>query len=49
MSGLTSELIVGDDSYEGSLLQRYMNFALGTVIPVVLFLVFLSTVSQIYF
>lgn len=49
MSGLTSELVIGDDSYEGSLLQRYMNFALGTVIPLVLFAVFVSTVSQIYF
>ena len=49
MSGLTSELIVGDDDYEGSLLQRYLNFALGTIIPLVLFSVFVSTVIQIYF
>ncbi len=37
MSGLTSELVIGDDDYEGSLLQRYLNFALGTIIPMVLF------------
>jgi NSS family neurotransmitter:Na+ symporter len=48
MSGLTSELIIGDDNYEGSLLQRYLNFALGTIIPLVLFSVFVSTVIQIY-
>lgn len=49
VSGLKSELIVGNPKYEGSLLERYINFSLGTVIPVVLLLVFISTVSQIYF
>lgn len=48
MSGLTSEIIVGDPDFEGSLLQKYMNFSLGTIIPVVLLLVFLSTVYTIY-
>jgi NSS family neurotransmitter:Na+ symporter len=49
MSGLSSELVIGDDKFEGSLLQKYLNFALGTVIPLVLFVVFVSTVNQIYF
>ncbi|MDD9891493.1 MAG: sodium-dependent transporter [Gammaproteobacteria bacterium] len=49
VSGLKSELIVGDPGYDGSFLEKYINFALGTVIPVVLLLVFISTVSQIYF
>ncbi|TFH67700.1 sodium-dependent transporter [Gammaproteobacteria bacterium LSUCC0057] len=49
MSGLSAELVIGDDRYQGSLLQRYMNFALGTVIPAVLFAVFVSTVLHIYF
>ena len=49
VSGLTSELAIGDDAYEGSLLQKYINFSLGTIIPVVLLVVFISTVSQIYF
>ena len=49
MSGLSSELVIGDDEFEGSLLQKYLNFALGTVIPLVLFVVFVSTVNQIYF
>jgi len=47
-SGLTEELVVGDNSYAGSWLEKYINFSLGTVIPVVLLVVFLSTVNQIY-
>ena len=47
-SGLTEELVIGDDSYAGSWLEKYIKFSLGTVIPVVLLLVFLSTVNQIY-
>ena len=47
--GLKSELVIGDPTYEGSLIEKYINFALGTVIPVVLLVVFISTVSQIYF
>ena len=48
MSGLSEELSRGDPDYEGSLLQKYINFSLGTIIPVVLLVVFLSTVYQIY-
>ena len=47
-SGLSEEISKGDPAYEGSLLQKYINFSLGTVIPVVLLVVFLSTVYQIY-
>jgi NSS family neurotransmitter:Na+ symporter len=49
MSGLKSELVVGDDSFDGSWLEKYINFSLGTVIPLVLLLVFISTVSTLYF
>lgn len=49
VSGLKSELVKGDESYVGSNLEKYINFSLGTVIPVVLLLVFISTVAQIYF
>ena len=49
MSGLKSELILGDDKFHGSFLEKYINFSLGTIIPVVLLVVFISTVSQIYF
>ena len=48
MIGLSEELSNGDPDYEGSLLQKYINFSLGTIIPVVLLVVFLSTVYQIY-
>ena len=49
VSGLKSEMVIGDPTYEGSFIEKYINFALGTVIPVVLLVVFISTVSQIYF
>lgn len=49
MKGLKSELEIGDDSYSGSLLEKYINFSMGTIIPAVLLIVFISTVSQIYF
>lgn len=48
-SGLSSELVVGDAKFEGSLLQKYINLSLGTIIPLVLLVVFISTVNQIYF
>jgi len=49
LKGLKSELEIGDDSYSGSFLEKYINFSLGTIIPAVLLIVFISTVSQIYF
>ncbi|MEX2468320.1 MAG: sodium-dependent transporter, partial [Pseudohongiellaceae bacterium] len=49
VSGLKEELVIGDPGFDGSLLEKYMNFSLGTVIPAVLLIVFISTVSQIYF
>jgi NSS family neurotransmitter:Na+ symporter len=49
MSGLSSELSRGDSDYSGSRLEAYVNFSLGSVIPLVLLLVFISTVVQIYF
>ncbi len=48
MSGLSEELSKGDPNYEGSLLQKYINISLGTIIPVVMLVVFISTVYQIY-
>ena len=48
LSGLKEELAVGDHKYSGSLLDRYIDFSLGTMIPVVLLIVFFSTVNQIY-
>ena len=48
LEGLSSELSKGDRSYVGSSLEKYINFSLGTIIPFVLLLVFVSTVFQIY-
>ena len=48
-SGLSEELARGDENYRGSFLEKYINFSLGTVIPVILFLVFLNTVALKYF
>jgi NSS family neurotransmitter:Na+ symporter len=48
MTGLSSELARGDSGYLGSKLEKYVNFSLGSVIPLVLLLVFISSVVQIY-
>jgi NSS family neurotransmitter:Na+ symporter len=46
---LNKELSIGDENFEGSLTQKYINFSLGTFIPVVLLAIFLNTVAQVYF
>ena len=48
-SSLNKELIEGDDGYQGSLTQRYVNFSLSTFIPLILFLVFVNTVCIKFF
>ena len=48
LAGLSSELSKGDPDYVGSRLEKYINLSLGTFIPFVLLLVFISTVFQIY-
>jgi NSS family neurotransmitter:Na+ symporter len=48
-AGLSEELAQGDEDYRGSFLEKYINFSLGTVIPVILFLVFLNTVAVKFF
>lgn len=49
LSGLSAELAIGDDKYIGSRLEKYLNLSLGTVIPVILFLVFTNTVAAKFF
>ena len=46
---LNKELSIGNADFEGSLSQKYINFSLGTFIPVVLLAIFLNTVAQKYF
>lgn len=48
-SGLSEELAQGDENYRGSFLEKYINLSLGTIIPVILFLVFINTVALKYF
>lgn len=48
-SGLHQELEQGDPQYHHSFTKKYLNFSLGTFIPVILFLVFLNTVFIKFF
>ncbi|MBL4821558.1 MAG: sodium-dependent transporter [Gammaproteobacteria bacterium] len=49
MGGLSAELAVGDKSYVGSRLEKYVSVSLGTIIPAILLLVFVNTVATKYF
>jgi len=46
---LDSELEQGDEGYKGSITEKYINFALGTFIPVLLVLIFINTVLSKFF
>jgi NSS family neurotransmitter:Na+ symporter len=46
---LAEEISSGNSSFAGSFLQKYVNFSMGTLIPVFVFFVFISTVLRIYF
>lgn len=48
-ANLDAELELGDEGYKGSLLERYVNFSLKTIIPVILLLIFINTVALKYF
>ena len=48
-ANLNAEMAIGDDAYEGSFTQKYINVFLGTVIPLVLLLVFINTVLIKFF
>jgi len=49
MSEFTSELNIGNPSYEGSSLHKYVDVSLKTYIPAILFIVFLIAFVKIYF
>jgi NSS family neurotransmitter:Na+ symporter len=46
---LDAEMSEGNPGFAGSFLQKYINFSLGTFIPVILAIIFINTVSTIYF
>jgi len=48
-SNFNAELSTGDDDFEGSFIQKYVNFSVGTFIPVILALVFINTVCIKFF
>ena len=46
---LTAELSEGSDGYAGSWVEKYVNFSLGTFIPVIVFFIFINTVATKFF
>ncbi|MBN7821895.1 sodium-dependent transporter [Bowmanella yangjiangensis] len=44
-----AEISQGNSTFAGSLLQKYVNFSLGTFIPVILAVIFVNTVSTVFF
>lgn len=46
---LSEELALGNPNYKGSWVEKYINFSLGTFIPVIVFGIFLNTVMQKFF
>lgn len=46
---LDAEISDGNQTFAGSVLQKYVNFSLGTFIPIILAIIFVNTVSTIYF
>src|SRR5690606_26599945 len=49
LSAMSQELVQGAPGFPGSLLQRYLNLTLGTIIPLMLLAVFANNVSRLYF
>jgi NSS family neurotransmitter:Na+ symporter len=46
---LNAELEHGDPEYQGTWLERYVNFSLSTFIPLILLVIFINTVALKYF
>jgi len=46
---LTHELAMGNNTYAGSWLEKYMSFSLSSFIPTILLLIFCNTVAQKFF
>ena len=46
---LSEELSLGNNQYQGSFAEKYINFSLGTFIPVILLGIFLNTVAAKFF
>jgi NSS family neurotransmitter:Na+ symporter len=48
-SSFNQELVIGDDGYDQSFTQKYVNFSVSTFIPAILLLVFINTVALKFF
>lgn len=48
-NNLSDELATGNEGYKGSWIEKYVNFSLGTFIPVIVLSIFLNTVTQKFF
>jgi len=46
---LSEELSVGNESYKGSWVEKYVNFSLGTFVPVIVLFIFINTVATKFF
>jgi NSS family neurotransmitter:Na+ symporter len=46
---LSEELSIGNENYKGSWVEKYINFSLGTFIPVIVLLIFINTVATKFF
>ena len=46
---LSDELSIGNEKYKGSWVETYINFSLGTFIPVIVLLIFVNTVASKFF
>ncbi|MBU2925029.1 sodium-dependent transporter [Colwellia sp. 4_MG-2023] len=46
---LSEHLSIGNDTYIGSWVEKYINFSLGTFIPAIVLIIFINTVAQKFF
>jgi len=46
---LSQELALGNANYKGSWVEKYINFSLGTFIPVIVLGIFINTIAQKFF
>jgi NSS family neurotransmitter:Na+ symporter len=46
---LSEELSIGNTNYKGSWVERYINFSLGTFVPLIVLLIFINTVATKFF
>ncbi|MDC1256017.1 sodium-dependent transporter [bacterium] len=46
---LSDELAIGNEGYKGSWVEKYVNFSLGTFIPVIVLFIFINTVANKFF